>query len=413
MAYESGFDEDPVIELKFLVEVVGEDCDEVDSLSKQVIDFETGPALPRYVVHKSFFPQRETPLEFHGEKEATKRMKKVSDKQLQKFRKEVGDLRSAVLALLTVESPLDEDGLSRVPSFLRSVCHNGQFKVLHHKLNHVVVHMDSQAAFTTIGEKIVENSGLNVIENKRIMGLEALCTDNVPNYFLEMSTPRASGQEIQSQFSLALVTFCGAFKYLRLHEDDDQMVSCDPADQRPSYPSISFTLMFIRMAQGNASRLEAILRSDAGAWRACQSPDVVRASDEKLFSLKDHAGPLLGLKSGCPLPGVRISVTFSQNLAEMERFYQIVTGVRPAPREDPRSGTSYRIYPIARNFELQLVYNSSVHAEQLKNLRICIRIADHQRITAELRQPLSLIDADHWETFDPVGNRVMLFNVVD
>ena len=78
MAYESGFNEDPVIELKFLVEVVGEERDEVDSLSKQVINFEDGLPLSRYVVHKSFFPQREAPLEYHGREERTKRLKKVS-----------------------------------------------------------------------------------------------------------------------------------------------------------------------------------------------------------------------------------------------------------------------------------------------------------------------------------------------
>ena len=78
MAYESGFNEDPVIELKFLVEVVGEDRDEVDSVSKQVIDLKDASPLPRYIVHKSYFPQKEAPLEFHGREERTKRLKKVN-----------------------------------------------------------------------------------------------------------------------------------------------------------------------------------------------------------------------------------------------------------------------------------------------------------------------------------------------
>ena len=78
MAYESGFNEDPVIELKFLVEVVGEERDEVDSLSEQVINLEDVPSLLRYVVHKSFFPQNKAPLEYHGREERTKRSKKVS-----------------------------------------------------------------------------------------------------------------------------------------------------------------------------------------------------------------------------------------------------------------------------------------------------------------------------------------------
>ena len=228
-----------------------------------------------------------------------------------------------------------------------------------------------------------------------------------------MSTSRTIGQEIQHQFSVALVTFCGAFRYLRLHEKDDEVAYSDASEQRPMHPSISLTLMFSMVAQSNAARLENILKSDNNSWRTCRSPDVVRAQNEQLFTLNNYAGPLLGLKSGCPLPGVRISVTFSKMLEEMENFYHIVTGVNPAPREDRKTGTSYRIYPIARNLELQLVYNSTVQAEELKNVRICIRIADHQKITAQLHHPLSNIDGGHWETCDPVGNRVILFNVVD
>ena len=249
---------------------------------------------------------------------------------------------------------------------------------------------------------------------KLLFFASALCVDNVPNYFLEMSTSRGRGQEIQRQLSSALVTFCATFKYLRLREGDDEGVLSEPAsEQRPTYPSISLTLMFSKLAQGNAARLEDTLRSESSSWRTCHSPDAVRAQNEQLFALKNHAGPLLGLKSGCPLPGVRISVTFAQKLEEMEKFYQVITGVRPAPREDHKTGTSYRIYPIARNFELQLVYNSAVQTDKVQNLRICLRIANHQEFTAELHQPLTFIDADHWETNDPVGNRVMLFNVLD
>ena len=92
---------------------------------------------------------------------------------------------------------------------------------------------------------------------KLLFFASALCVDNVPNYFLEMSTSRGRGQEIQRQLSSALVTFCATFKYLRLREGDDEGVLSEPAsEQRPTYPSISLTLMFSKLAQGNAARLE-------------------------------------------------------------------------------------------------------------------------------------------------------------
>ena len=77
MAYKSNFDEDPEIELRFLVEVVGEARDEVDARSRHVVELASGSPLPKYVVHKGFFPQRQTPLEFRAETENTGRLKKV------------------------------------------------------------------------------------------------------------------------------------------------------------------------------------------------------------------------------------------------------------------------------------------------------------------------------------------------
>lgn len=74
--------------------------------------------------------------------------------------------------MLTSEQPFDEDELSRLPSLLKHVCDTGVFTVLHYKLNHVVVLMDSQDTFTMVGRTIVGKSGLNVIDDKRIMCLE-------------------------------------------------------------------------------------------------------------------------------------------------------------------------------------------------------------------------------------------------
>ena len=95
----------------------------------------------------------------------------MSEKLLEDFRKNL-NLRAGALALLAVEQPLDDEEWRRFPSFLDNICPGGEFKILHHKLNYVIVHMDSQDTFRKIGNAIVEKSGLNVIEDKRVMSLE-------------------------------------------------------------------------------------------------------------------------------------------------------------------------------------------------------------------------------------------------
>ena len=104
---------------------------------------------------------------------------------------------------------------------------------------------------------------------------------------------------------------------------------------------------------------------------------------------------------------------FLKNARGNGKFLSHCHRSKSAPRQDRRTGTSYRIYPIDRNLELQLLYNSIVQAEEMKNVRICIRVLDHQKITAQPHYPLSNIDGGHWETCYPVGSRVTLFNVVD
>ena len=95
----------------------------------------------------------------------------MSEKLVEDFRKKV-NLCAGALALLTVEQPFDDEEWRCLPSFLNNIYHEGEFKILHHKLNYVVVHMDSQDTFRKIGNAIAENSGLNVIEDKRITSLE-------------------------------------------------------------------------------------------------------------------------------------------------------------------------------------------------------------------------------------------------
>ena len=100
-----------------------------------------------------------------------KYLSQVLEKLLEDFRKMV-NLSAGALALLTVEQPFDDEGWRCLPSFLINIYHGGEFKILHHKLNYVLVHMDSQDTFRNIGNAIAENSGLNVIEDKRITSLE-------------------------------------------------------------------------------------------------------------------------------------------------------------------------------------------------------------------------------------------------
>ena len=62
MAYDSSSSED--LNLRFLLEDIPEDRDEVDSVSRHVIDFESRPVLPKYFVDSEnrAFKQKTTRL---------------------------------------------------------------------------------------------------------------------------------------------------------------------------------------------------------------------------------------------------------------------------------------------------------------------------------------------------------------
>lgn len=211
----------------------------------------------------------------------------------------------------------------------------------------------------------------------------------------------SNAESIQRALSTVLVTFCSSFKYLRLREGPE-------SDLKPTNPSVSLTLLFSKRAQRNAEKLNAILSEHDSPCVSYQRPDVVRVPFEQLFSLKNHSTPLLGLISGYDVPGVRITVMFSTKKDEMAEFYRILTGKDPVCRSDEVE-TTYMIYPIATRLELQLIYNSTIRADPSSNVGICVRITDHEKLASTLCQPLTCVDTGHWETCDPVGNRIILF----
>ena len=223
----------------------------------------------------------------------------------------------------------------------------------------------------------------------------------LPSCFVELLTSMSNAESIQRALSTVLVTFCSSFKYLRLREGAE-------SDLKPTNPSVSLTLLFSKRAQRNAEKLNAILSEHESPYVRYQPPDVVRVPFEQLFLLKNHSTPLLGLISGNDVPGVRITVMFSTKKDEMTDFYRILTGKDPVCRSD-QAETTYMIYPIATRLELQLIYNPTINADPSRNMGICVRITDHEKLSTALRQPLTCIDTGHWETCDPVGNRIKLF----
>ena len=243
-------------------------------------------------------------------------------------------------------------------------------------------------------------SPLNFHTLKCVFIFVELSSVQLPSCFIELLTPMTNAESIQRDLSIVLVTFSGSFKYLRLREGK--------SDLKPTNPSTSITLLFSKLAQRNADKLCAILSERDSPYVRHQRPDVVRVPFEQLFLLKNHPAPLLGLISGSNAPGVRITVMFSTKKDEMAEFYRIVTGKDPVCRCD-QAETTYMIYPLATHLELELIYNSTIHADPSSSIGICVRIKDHEKLSAALRQPLTCIDTGHWETSDPVGNRIKLF----
>lgn len=232
----------------------------------------------------------------------------------------------------------------------------------------------------------------------------ALCADTSPRCLVEISTPESTGEALQRELSCLLVSFCGSFKYLRLHDGDEP-------DMKPSHPCVSITLLFSKRTPRNAKKFHALLSEKNTPWSRYERPEAVRVPHEQLFLSKNHSSPLLGIISGNHIPGIRISVMFSSMKDEVINFYSVLTGVSPVltGASSDNNGTSYITYPIARNLELQLIYNSSIRTDPSSNVAICIRIQDHEKISTSLHLRLTSSDEGHWETRDPVGNRVLLF----
>ena len=391
MAYETLFEEDR--NLRFLVEDVPESRDEADSISKHVVNLECGSAghLPKYSLDS----------ENRAVKQETKRLRTVSKELCRKFG--LGARQNGVVALLTFKDKLEEEQLKRLPSLLKSVCDVQM--VLYHSSHFVVLQMETKS-YALLGDKILEGNGCN-IQNMIITHLEALSLDELPNCFVELLTGKSNAVSIRSVLSDALVRFCSSFGYLRLYEGDE-------LDQKPNNPAVGFkpcvslTLLFSKRAPRNAEQFNAILSHDNSTWERYHQPDAVRSPFEQLFLLKNYPAPLFGLISGNDVPGVRISVMFSTKKDEMTEFYRVLTGRSPVSRSD-KTGTCYSIYPIATHLELRLIYNETLHTDPSDRIAICIRIKDHEKVSTALGQPLTCIDAGHWETSDPVGNRVKLF----
>ena len=391
MAYETLLEEDR--NLKFLVQDVPESRDEADSISKYVVNLESASAV--------YLPKYSLDSENRAVKQETRRLRTVSKELLEKFGRNAH--QNGVIALLTFKDKLEDEQVKKLPSLLKSVCDVQM--VLYHSSHFAILQMEVKS-YTLLGDKILEENGYN-IQNMIITHLEALSLDALPNCFIELLTGKSNAVSIQNVLSNALVRFCGSFRYLRLNEGDelDLKASNPPVGFKPS---VSLTLLFSKRAQGNAKQFNAILSDDNSTWERYQHPDVVCIPFEQLFLLRNYSAPLVGLIGGNDVPGVRISVMFSTKKEEMTEFYRVLTGRSPICRSD-KTGTSYMIYPIAAHLELQLICNESIHTDPSDSIAICIRIKDHEKVSTALGQPLTCIDAGHWETSDPVGNRIKLF----
>ncbi|XP_028394717.1 uncharacterized protein LOC114518885 [Dendronephthya gigantea] len=384
MAYDSGSEEE--MDWSFLCEDSPEGVDEVDAVSNQVINFESETSyMPKYFVDSNN----------RAVKKETRRLRTVSEKILKTFGN-IPYLQNGMAALLKFSDEVDSKQLLTA---LRDVCNEVVFEVLYHNSNLAIVYMNA-TSYTFIGEKIMNGNGFKM-QDMFVTHLEALCLDPLPRFLVEISTPKSTGEAFQRELSAVLVTFRGSFKYLRLHEGDEPDME----------PSVSVTLLFSKRAQRNADKFQALLCEKNTSWKRYERPEAVRVPYEQLFSSRNHSSLVLGIICGNDIPGVRISVMFSSMKDEMIKFYSVLTGMSPVCRSD-NNGTSYLKYPVARNLELQLIHNSTIPTNPSSNVAICVRVKDHEKISASLEshhQSLTSSDEGHWETCDPVGNRVLLF----
>ena len=172
-------------------------------------------------------------------------------------------------------------------------------------------------------------------------------------------------------------------------------------------PSLGISILFTGPCQSHANKtLERLKQSP---WQPLPLPSNIKSTLPcgLSYHLNSLGGPVWGIKTGCPQPGVQLLLLVHdvEHFTEMSEFYSRYMVAPEADVVKASGGVMYQIFPLSLRCELMMVYYPGITCTASNNLSLRINITSDKH---SLLENATKVDDQHWTVRDPEGNLVTL-----
>lgn len=237
--------------------------------------------------------------------------------------------------------------------------------------------------------------------------LAAILT-NPPRCYVEVKTPNPHGTMTQRTLIPFISLFSGAFTHIEVHETDQPSVNS--GTNGGAIPSVGVILMFGGHAQSRAVAAMEVMSSKP--WHMEKLPEEIAKEvdyDTNLYVHSEMNLPLLGIRTGVPMSGVRLLLLVKDpaSFESMEQFYCNITGVAPLRQKLVNGSIRYSTFSLSSRAEFTLASYAGVIPKTKDGISLHFQIRNtNKAIGAEK------LSEDHWQLRDPEGNAVVLFTTM-
>ena len=200
--------------------------------------------------------------------------------------------------------------------------------------------------------------------------------------------------------------FSSAFTHLNIRVD--QAAPAPPSE----LPCLGLTMLFDGANQIYAQR--SLDRLAASPWQpVLLASDVMRFLDPGMYYFRNSlGGPLWGVKTGCPQPGVQITVFVQKRgkFDSMVEFYNSLFGTESVSREMVTTETSYRVFPLSTMSELMVAFLPGLKVVKSNELCLYIQARNLETMATVARMTNERHDGGNRVYLeDPEGTRVAVY----
>ena len=239
-----------------------------------------------------------------------------------------------------------------------------------------------------------------------------------------MACPAGQGDFLRESLTSLFVSKSSVFPFLSIREPEHKFAdrvspSNSPAtktrrvvDDEVMLPAVGIMLLFTQRAQRNSEGCVNAMKGNAKDWDQVKLPQEISEKDEVYFKATTLHGPLIAVKKLAPCSGVRIILFVNRDMAEVERFYSLITGKSPLAYNKIEEGLSCRNFPLSEKLEFQLISHPSLRSHPVKNVALCFMMNDVNKMCSEIPGGVRNIGEGHWQVKDPEGNCVILYSLL-